>query len=124
MQSSALLSPLCIESAYFTIDSTVLFGNYLMLFTNKTVTVVDITDNKQPIVTMKRLDHYFEECGPDIYSMAPIETAHTLDEQNLNTNLVLKTKVSIFPPESCISTPDMTSISLNVQGLRFKLTIL
>ena len=93
------MSPLCdksISNENLTIDSSALVGHHLLLFTGRTVTVVDITNDKEPIVAFNTIEEYLKVCGKDISNIAPIEVSYALEDQNPNTNLILVAKVIFF----------------------------
>ena len=55
--------------------------------------MVDITDDKEPIVSFNSIGQYFNVCE-DISSKAPIELSYAVEEWNPNKILYLHTKVS------------------------------
>ena len=95
LQSFSQLSPFCDQSITdVTIDSSLLVGEHLLLFTNRTVTVVDITNAEEPILESNTIEQYFKDCGQFISSSLPIEIAFVDNESNPNAILSLMTKVS------------------------------
>ena len=61
--------------------------------------MVDITNDKEPIVAFNTFEEHFKVCGENISSRAPIEVSYVDEfyiygEQNPIKNLFLVTKVS------------------------------
>ena len=56
--------------------------------------MVDITNDKEPIVAFNTIEEYFKDCGKEISLRAPIEVSYALDELKADTHLFIVTKVS------------------------------